>query len=153
MLLPRHVVDILKAMERICSGRRPPDAAAPPRPAPPPHRRGVCTRRGAAGPARRGGATPRRRARARARGGCPAGPAPGQLAPRHALPAAERRPGSLPRCPGARARRTLCSRCDPAWPRLLGRPRARRYMMGDLGNLLWGHLDEIDAAGLANCIW
>jgi hypothetical protein len=25
--------------------------------------------------------------------------------------------------------------------------------MGDLGNLMWGHLDEIDAPGLAYCIW
>lgn len=34
MLLPRHVVDILLAMERICSGRRAPDAAPAPKPTP-----------------------------------------------------------------------------------------------------------------------
>ncbi|GBF88484.1 hypothetical protein Rsub_01197 [Raphidocelis subcapitata] len=97
MLLPPHVVDILVAMERICSRR----AAAAQSPPPP--------------------------------GAAPRGAAGGVHSVRvqsAALPAA-------------------AVNLDSQGPER----QAILYMMGDLGNMLWGHLDEIDAAGLANCIW
>jgi hypothetical protein len=98
MLLPRHVVDVLMAMERICSRRV---GAAPPPPPPPP---------GAA----RGGAGSLRSVRVQSA----------------ALPAAAVNLESY-----GPERQTIM------------------YMMADLGSILWGHLGEVGAAGIANCIW
>jgi hypothetical protein len=99
MLLPRHVVDVLMSMERICSRR----VAAPP---PPPT--GVS--RGSGGL----GGSGLRSVRVQSA----------------ALPAAAVNLESY-----GPERQTIM------------------YMMADLGNILWGHIEEVDAPGIANCIW
>lgn len=94
MMLPHHVVDMMMAMERICSGRRSsPDPSAG-----------------------------------------------GQGTRSSSLRSVKVQSAQLP------ASAVNLESFGPERQTIM-------YMMGDIGNMLWGHLDELDAARLANCIW
>jgi hypothetical protein len=98
MLEPRHVVDVLVAMERICTGGR--RAAGPD--APPPS------------------------------------------------------PPATTRSSGLRSVRVQSAAAPAAAVDIESNGTERQLimvMMGELGNRMWGHLDEFKPSSLAKCIW